>query len=159
MFTPVRKWVFKPYDNSQWTAKPIEGLMYGEWKLEDRYVELECHSGCQCPHFNFDFIEKRHLAIVKDGLWSQINQDYKILSIAFYPEPYSDQDVALVALGEGDLRGRAEQAAVYNAFRFFFKDNFDSSKKMISGRFKGNGNPLPIFFPEWWNWWVNLKVG
>jgi hypothetical protein len=63
-----------------------------------------------------------------------------------------------MALGAGDLRGAAESAAVANAFRYFFRDYFQEAKKMFSGRLKGEDNPLPILFPEWWEWWNNLVV-
>jgi hypothetical protein len=158
MFKPLNIWEFKPFTYANdWQIKPIDGVKYGDWKPYDRRI-VATFNVTKVAFIQFEFIEARVLRReCSDNVWEQILNDHRLLSISFYPEIYSNNWIMLMALADNQLRGMAAETAVNNLFTHFLRDNFDISKKMLMGRHSQNSNPMPVFFPEFWEWWQSLK--
>ncbi len=158
MFKPLNTWVFKPLDyDNDWKIKPIEGIEYHDWKPYDRRIEATFNVN-KFAFVHFKFIESRALnRECADEKWEQILNDHSLLAISFYPEIYSNNWIMLSALADNQLRGMAAETAVNNLFTYFLRDNFEDSEKMITGHYSQNTNPMPVFFPEFWEWWQDLK--
>ena len=172
MFTVDKKYVFNPFEGEYNIAPVVEHktwMMIGEVihpKITGRFIEVTTHPDCKNPHFHFSIMEKVifHITtydpVEKQNVVRQIENTINVFSVAIYPETYSDKWLMLMTLT--DVKGQVEKDIISNVFNHYFSDkNYESAKKFISGKWRSENNPIPVFFPKHWEWmqnWMQNKL-